>query len=66
MFCIQRLFYSKLPKDVAEKQVLLCDPMLGTGGSVCLYIYIYMYLCVCVMRSQMNNVYIYIYRLSQR
>jgi|EP00945_MAST-04E_sp_MAST-4E-sp1_P007744 uracil phosphoribosyltransferase len=26
-------FYSKLPKDVAKRQVLLCDPMLATGGS---------------------------------
>jgi uracil phosphoribosyltransferase len=26
-------FYHKLPKDIASKQVLLCDPMLATGGS---------------------------------
>jgi uracil phosphoribosyltransferase len=28
-----QLYYSKLPRDVATKQVLLCDPMLATGGS---------------------------------
>uniref|UniRef100_A0A7S3V2X3 uracil phosphoribosyltransferase n=1 Tax=Aplanochytrium stocchinoi TaxID=215587 RepID=A0A7S3V2X3_9STRA len=28
-----KLFYSKLPPDVAECEVLLCDPMLATGGS---------------------------------
>eukprot|EP01083_Nonionella_stella_P030536 83688_1 len=28
-------FYSKLPEDVAERSVLLLDPMLATGGSVC-------------------------------
>ena len=27
------LFYSKLPHDIAERQVLLLDPMLATGGS---------------------------------
>lgn len=27
------LFYSKLPPDVAKRQVLLLDPMLATGGS---------------------------------
>lgn len=26
-------FYSKLPKDIGSKQILLVDPMLGTGGS---------------------------------
>ncbi|MDI6737069.1 MAG: uracil phosphoribosyltransferase [Nanoarchaeota archaeon] len=26
-------FYSKLPKDIAERYVLLLDPMLATGGS---------------------------------
>jgi uracil phosphoribosyltransferase len=29
------LFYSKLPKDIANRYVLLLDPMLATGGSVC-------------------------------
>lgn len=28
-----KLYYSKLPPDVANLQVLLCDPMLATGGS---------------------------------
>ena len=28
-----KLFYSKLPKDIAERKVLLVDPMLATGGS---------------------------------
>jgi uracil phosphoribosyltransferase len=28
-----RLFYSKLPEDIAERYVLLLDPMLATGGS---------------------------------
>lgn len=27
------LFYKKLPGDIAERQVLLLDPMLATGGS---------------------------------
>lgn len=27
------LFYTKLPKDIATMHVLLCDPMLATGGS---------------------------------
>jgi uracil phosphoribosyltransferase len=27
------LFYSKFPKDIANMHVLLCDPMLATGGS---------------------------------
>lgn len=30
---IPKLFYSKLPKDAHQKFVLLCDPMLATGGS---------------------------------
>ena len=29
------LYYSKLPKDIAKRHVLLLDPMLATGGSVC-------------------------------
>ena len=28
-----KLFYSKLPPDVAELMIVLCDPMLATGGS---------------------------------
>ena len=28
-----QLFYTKLPPTIAEKYVLLCDPMLATGGS---------------------------------
>ncbi|CAN0169248.1 unnamed protein product, partial [Laminaria digitata] len=27
------LFYKKLPPKIATMQVLLCDPMLATGGS---------------------------------
>lgn len=30
---LPKLFYSKLPPKIAEKDVLLCDPMLATGGS---------------------------------
>lgn len=30
-----KLFYHKLPKDIAERYVLLLDPMLATGGSAC-------------------------------
>jgi len=30
---IPKLFYSKLPPNVQKKFVLLCDPMLATGGS---------------------------------
>eukprot|EP00629_Pelagomonadales_sp_RCC1024_P008839 CAMPEP_0119260526 /NCGR_PEP_ID=MMETSP1329-20130426/868_1 /TAXON_ID=114041 /ORGANISM="Genus nov. species nov., Strain RCC1024" /LENGTH=226 /DNA_ID=CAMNT_0007259949 /DNA_START=131 /DNA_END=808 /DNA_ORIENTATION=+ len=29
------LMYSKLPPDIASLNVLLCDPMLATGGSAC-------------------------------
>ncbi|KAH9007227.1 uracil phosphoribosyltransferase-domain-containing protein [Lactarius hatsudake] len=28
-----KLFYSKLPQDIAQRYVLLLDPMLATGGS---------------------------------
>lgn len=28
-----KLFYSKMPPGVAQNHVLLCDPMLATGGS---------------------------------
>lgn len=28
-----KLFYSKLPPKIAELKVILCDPMLATGGS---------------------------------
>eukprot|EP00753_Platysulcus_tardus_P012526 PLAT339.1.p2 GENE.PLAT339.1~~PLAT339.1.p2 ORF type:complete len:247 (+),score=124.67 PLAT339.1:43-741(+) len=28
-----KLFYSKFPPDIAERHVLLVDPMVGTGGS---------------------------------
>lgn len=28
-----RVLYAKLPADIAQKQVVLCDPMLATGGS---------------------------------
>lgn len=27
------LFYKKLPRNIGDMQVLLCDPMLATGGS---------------------------------
>ena len=30
---IAKLFYSKLPKEIKDLHVLLCDPMLATGGS---------------------------------
>lgn len=28
-------YYCRLPKDVADRQVILVDPMLATGGSAC-------------------------------
>ena len=28
-----QLYYSKFPKDVNQRTVLLCDPMLATGSS---------------------------------
>ena len=28
-------YYCKLPSDIAERDVLLLDPMLATGGSAC-------------------------------
>ena len=33
-----KLFYSKLPGDVASRLIILCDPMLATGGSAILAI----------------------------
>ncbi|KAI9633065.1 uracil phosphoribosyltransferase 1 [Dioszegia hungarica] len=30
---LPKLFYAKLPEDIAERYVLLLDPMLATGGS---------------------------------
>jgi len=30
-----KLYYSKLPDDIGKRFVLLLDPMLATGGSVC-------------------------------
>lgn len=30
---LAKLFYSKLPEDIAERYCLLLDPMLATGGS---------------------------------
>ncbi|KAK8792579.1 hypothetical protein WA538_000334 [Blastocystis sp. DL] len=30
-----RFYYSKLPKDIENMFVFICDPMLATGGSVC-------------------------------
>ncbi|KAK9897825.1 putative uracil phosphoribosyltransferase 1 [Cystobasidium minutum MCA 4210] len=32
---LPKLFYSKLPDDIADRWVLLLDPMLATGGSAC-------------------------------
>ncbi|KAI9757865.1 MAG: Uracil phosphoribosyltransferase, synthesizes UMP from uracil [Chaenotheca gracillima] len=31
--CLPKLFYDKLPADIAERWVLLLDPMFATGGS---------------------------------
>ena len=28
-------YYCKLPTDIAQRMVFLCDPMLATGGSAC-------------------------------
>lgn len=33
-----KLYYSKLPRDIAERKVMLLDPMLATGGSACMAI----------------------------
>jgi uracil phosphoribosyltransferase len=30
---IPKLFYSKMPRNISENYILLCDPMLATGGS---------------------------------
>ena len=29
-------YFSKLPKNINKMKVLLCDPMVGTGGSLCI------------------------------
>ena len=31
--CKPKLFYDKLPEDIADRYVLLLDPMFATGGS---------------------------------
>lgn len=31
--CMPKLFYDKLPQDIADRWVLLLDPMFATGGS---------------------------------
>ncbi|SPN98863.1 probable uracil phosphoribosyltransferase [Cephalotrichum gorgonifer] len=31
--CMPKLFYDKLPEDIADRWVLLLDPMFATGGS---------------------------------
>ncbi|KAF8026430.1 hypothetical protein BT93_F3036 [Corymbia citriodora subsp. variegata] len=36
----QNLIYEKLPKDIAERHVLLLDPILGTGNSAVQAIYL--------------------------
>ena len=28
-------YYCKLPEDISQRKVFLCDPMLATGGSAC-------------------------------
>ena len=30
---LPKLYYSKLPLDISKRYILLCDPMLATGGS---------------------------------
>eukprot|EP00010_Vexillifera_abyssalis_P005312 CAMPEP_0201560388 /NCGR_PEP_ID=MMETSP0173_2-20130828/78243_1 /ASSEMBLY_ACC=CAM_ASM_000268 /TAXON_ID=218659 /ORGANISM="Vexillifera sp., Strain DIVA3 564/2" /LENGTH=228 /DNA_ID=CAMNT_0047974835 /DNA_START=107 /DNA_END=793 /DNA_ORIENTATION=- len=32
---LPHLYYHKLPQDISKRHVLLLDPMLATGGSVC-------------------------------
>ncbi len=32
---LPKLIYEKLPEDIGKRHVLLLDPMLATGGSVC-------------------------------
>ena len=31
--CIRDRYFCKLPQDIAERDVLVLDPMLATGGS---------------------------------
>ncbi|MBM3199345.1 uracil phosphoribosyltransferase [Candidatus Woesearchaeota archaeon] len=33
-----KLFYAKLPQDISKRYVLLIDPMMATGGSLCMAI----------------------------
>lgn len=33
---LPKLFYEKLPDDIADRYVFLLDPMLATGGSACM------------------------------
>lgn len=32
---LPELYYHRLPRDIKESTVLLCDPMLATGGTAC-------------------------------
>merc|ERR1712110_12510 len=35
---LPKLFYEKYPKDISNRKAIICDPMLATGGSVCMAI----------------------------
>jgi uracil phosphoribosyltransferase len=35
---ILKLYYSKLPQDIASRHVLLLDPMLASGQTACMAI----------------------------
>ena len=43
----EELVYEKLPSDIANRHVLMMDPMLGTGNSASRAIQVsaYIYLC---------------------
>lgn len=32
---VPHVYFCKMPKDVAEREILIVDPMLATGGSAC-------------------------------
>lgn len=57
----QELIYEKLPKDIAQRHVLLMDPILATGNSAARAIQVCCSstmcdLCICVLGKQSKSI----------
>ena len=39
---LPKMFYEKYPPNISSKSILLCDPMLATGGSAAMGKYIFL------------------------